>query len=226
MLIIISSCSSGQTQIPVDFIETALPKYGTDEWHTLNYSQNEFGVEIVNGQLRVIKVNEKNKCEFKVPNGKLVGINRGEWGGKLNFIPFDTTQKKIEIKSGNIKYLFTFQDKIYFIEGLAHLSINEGALYELDTTGYNFFCKKILDFEDAPEAYAIYNDKILIASHENFYIVKDFKKELIFKEIFWNSLYPNSIAVIDEKNVFLGVRDGIVRLDLTKKDIIFYKYAK
>jgi hypothetical protein len=58
------------------------------------------------------------------------------------------------------------------------------------------------------------------------HIVEDFKKELVFKEVFWNSLYPNSIAVIDDKNVFLGIRSGIVKLDLTTKTFKFYKNDK
>ncbi len=39
--------------------------------------------------------------------------------------------KEIEIKEGNIKFVFDFNGKIYFIEGLAHLSYSEGAIFEL-----------------------------------------------------------------------------------------------
>jgi len=56
--------------------------------------------------------------------------------------------------------------------------------------------------------------------------VQDFKKELFFKETFSTSLYPNSIAVLDGKNVFLGIRSGIVKLDLTTKTLTFYKDDK
>jgi hypothetical protein len=217
---------SGQVSvtIPDDFVETVPPKAGSTKWYSLNHSPNEFSVRIKDGNLNIKKVQASNRTELKLVNGTLVGINRGEWGGQLTFKPFDTTQKVIEIKKGNVKFIFSFQDKIYFIEGLAHLSISEGALYELDITNHKFTYKKILDFGDAPEAFTIYHNKLLVATHENFYVLKDFKKEITFKDTFWRSLYKNSIAVIDDRNVFLGIRSGLVKLDLTSKTFKFYKY--
>ena len=141
-------------------------------------------------------------------------------------MPADTTQKNIEIKSGNIKFIFKFKDKIYFIEGLAHLGYSGGALFELDAKDNKFTYKQLINFDDAPEAFTIYHDKFLIATHKNFYVIKDFQKELIFQDTFWSSLYPNSIAVFDDKNVFIGIRSGIVKLDLTTKTLKFYKNNK
>jgi hypothetical protein len=216
----------GQTQILSDFKETVPPKYGSDEWFKLNHSEYEFKVALQNGQLIVNKETEIQNCELKIPKGRLIGINRGEWGGRLTFAPNDTKSKEIEIKTGNIKFIFSYKGKIYFIEGLAHLSLSEGFMYELDITNEKFTYKKVIDFEDAPKAYTIYGDKILIASHKNFYIIKNLKKELVFKETFWSSLYPNSIAVLDDRNIFLGIRSGYVKLDILVKKIKFYKYKK
>src|SRR5947199_250824 len=77
--------------------------------------------------------------------------------------------------------------------------------------------QKVLDFEDAPEAFAIFEEKFLIVTHANFYIVKDFQKELIFKDAFWDTLYPNSIAAFNNANIFVGIRGGIVKIDLTNR---------
>ena len=222
----LTSCGQTQVFIPKEFVETIPPKAGSSEWYPLNHSRNEFAVKIIDGQLKIEKVDEINECELNISNGKLVGINRGEWGGTLTFVPTDTTKSKVEIKRGNIKFIFYFNDKIYFIEGLAHLSMSSGALYELDNTNDSFNYKKLIDFDDAPEAFTIYQDKFLIATHEKFYVVKDFNKELILQDTFWSSLYPNSIAVLDEKNVFIGMRSGIVKLDLTTKTLKFYKNDK
>ena len=75
-------------------------------------------------------------------------------------------------------------------------------------------------------AFAIYKDKFLIATFENFYIVQDFKKEIVFEKMFWRGLAPNSIAVLDDKNVFIGITSGIIKLDLTEKILKFYKNDK
>lgn len=223
-LFAITSRGQSACAIPKGFVETIAPKIGSDEWFALNHSQNEFGVSLTHNKLDVKKVREVHQCELKIEGGTLVGIDRGEWGGQLSFKPEDTTKKSVAIKRGNIKFIFKFKDKIYFIEGLAHMSYSGGALFELNTTSKHFTFTKLVDFNDAPEAFAIYNGKFLIATYENFYIVQDFKKELVFKEVFWSGLYPNSIAVIDDKNVFLGMRSGIVRLNLATKTMKFYMY--
>ncbi|MES3016394.1 MAG: hypothetical protein V4721_01390 [Bacteroidota bacterium] len=224
-LLCISLNTSGQTSssIPADFIETNIPKVRSSEWYSLNNSSNEFSVKIINKKLHIRKVSEVNHCEFKLTNGSLMGTDQGEWGGKLTFKPLLSTKDPIEIKKGNIKFLFSLKDKIYFIEGIAHGSINEGSLFELLNTEGKFSYQKILDFDDAPEAFSMSDDTLFIATHQNFYIVKDFKKHLIFEKTFWQSLYPNSIAVLNDRNVFLGIRGGIVKLDLTAKTMKFYK---
>jgi hypothetical protein len=190
LLTLFAITSGGQTNIiiPKEFVETNPPKVWSDEWYPLNHSQNEFGVSIINGKLDIKKVKEINKCELKITGGTLIGINRGEWGGQLTFQPEDTTKKAVDIKRGNIKFIFNFQDKLYFIEGLAHMGYSGGAIFELNTTNNKFAFSKLVDFDDAPEAFTIYKDNFLIATHENFYTVQDFKKELVFKETFWSSL--------------------------------------
>lgn len=221
-----TSCGQTTEDIPKEFVETNPPKVWSDEWYPLNHSQNEFGVSIINGKLEIKKVREIDNCELKIAGGTLIGINRGEWGGQLTFKPDDTTKRVVDIKRGNIKFIFNFKDKVYFIEGLAHMGYSGGAIFELNTTDNDFTFTKLVDFDDAPEAFTIYKDNFLIATHENFYTVQDFKKELVFKETFWSGLYPNSIAVIDDKNVFIGIRSGIVKLDLSTKTLKFYKNDK
>jgi hypothetical protein len=214
------------TSIPSAFIETIPPKVLSKEWSLLNQSRNEFAVKISNNKLEIKKISKTTRiCELKITDGLLIGINRGEYGGQLTFRPTDTTKKSIEIKQGNVKFIFSFENKIYFIEGLAHATSSEGALFELRKTKRSFKFKKLIDFDDAPEAFTIHNDQFLIATHKKFYIVKDFNKELLLKETFWDCLYPNSIAVIDDQNVFIGIRSGIVKLDIADKTFKFYKHT-
>jgi len=228
LLTLFAISSYGQTTVtvPKGFVETVPPKAATKEWFALNSSQNEFAVSIVDGKLDVKKAGRERKSELKIAGGTLVGINKGEWGGQLTFHPEDTTKKAVDIKEGNIKFLFKFKDEIYFIEGLAHMGTNSGALYRLDTSNDNFTFTKLIDFDSAPQAFTIYNDKFFIATHGGFYIVQDFKEELVFKDMFWRALYPNSIAAFDEENVFLGMRGGIMKLDLVNKTVKFYKNGK
>ncbi|MDR2219073.1 MAG: hypothetical protein LBE24_00645 [Methylobacillus sp.] len=225
-LFIISVNGQAAVTIPKEFVETAPPKFGSDAWYALNYSHNEFEVAIVNGQLDIQKTHEVEQHTLEIADGTLVGTDHGEWGGKLTFNPRDANKNTVEIKSGNIKFIFNFQGRIYFIEGLAHLGINEGAIYRLDSANNQYSYAKLVDFDDAPQAFAIHGDRLLIATFEGFYVVEDFKKTPIFEDAFWSSLYPASIAVLDDKNVFMGIRGGIVKLDLANRTMKFYRYDK
>ncbi|HTB07716.1 MAG TPA: hypothetical protein VK806_12260 [Bacteroidia bacterium] len=201
--------------------------YSTDPWYVLSLSTNEFSVANKDGKLEITKAHEVHNCELVLPYGNLFGVDNGEFGGKLSYKPADGSKPLVSIKDGNIKYIFTLSDSIYFIEGLAHLSTNEGAMYRLDTAGSKFTYSKILSFYDAPEAFAMYNDMLLIAGHQNFYIIhKNIMAEILLQNMFWRGLYPNSIAVIDDKHVYIGIRSGYVKLNLKNKEIIFYKYKK
>src|ERR1700712_1547412 len=89
------SCGQTQPAIPKEFVETIPPKFESKEWLTLNYSQNQFGVSIVNGKLDVKKVRELDTTILKIPSGSFIGIDRGEWGGRLTFKPSDPAKKPI-----------------------------------------------------------------------------------------------------------------------------------
>ncbi len=221
-LLAFPACSQTNIILPSNFVETPVPKQGSDKWRKMNHSFEEFSIKIKNSKVQINEVEANTNAELKLSNGNLIGINRGEWGGKLFFIPSDTTQKHVEIKHGNIEFIFEFDDKIYFIEGLAHMGMSEGALFELETKNANFSYKKIIDFEDAPQAFIIFNKKLFIASYQNFYVIENLKSKLIFENIFWASLYPNSIAVFDEENIFVGIRGGIVKINLPQKSFILY----
>ncbi|WP_343589352.1 hypothetical protein [Flavobacterium sp.] len=220
---ILKSFGQNRIDVPKAFEKTIPPKAWSVDWDKLHSSENEFQVFITDEKLEVLKYKESKICEIKTLDGKFVGINLVEWGGKLLFVPSESEKKSFTVKDGDIKFIFSYKDKIYFIEGISAMHNSPGALYELDTSGSTISYKKILDFDDVPQAFTIYQDKIFVVGHKNFYIINDLKKEMIFENTFWRSLDPNSIAVFNNKNVFVGMRGGIAKLDLTKKVLTFYK---
>ncbi|MFH6937026.1 hypothetical protein [Flavobacterium sp. FlaQc-30] len=214
-ILCINLTSCAQSGIPKNFKEIPIPKKNSDEIRKLNYSKNEYKVKYENNKLEVENYTPNRNTELKINNGILKGYNHGEWGGQLLFRSNDN--KETEIKTGNILFIFNYKNKIFFIEGISHLSINEGFLYELEIEGNKFSYKKVLDFEDCPEAYAIFDDKIYIASYQNFYKIENLKIKTIFNNDFWGGLYPNSIALKNEEKVFIGIRGGIIELNLKAK---------
>ena len=113
-----------------------------------------------------------------------------------------------------------YNDKI-----LINLKEEGAATFERFSSQNNntFNFEKLIDFEDAPAAITTYKNKIYVASHQNFYEVENFQKKKIFGNEFWTSLYPNSIAIFNEENVFIGMRSGFARINLKNKKINFYR---
>ena len=223
MLFTTPSCAQKSIRIPGAFVETTPPLVPSNEWQLLNASNKEFRVRNFEGSLKIDRTTEINWSLLDIPGGRLKGVDHGEFGGSLTFTPNENFQQLIEIKEGHIRFVFNFHNKVYFIEGNTHMGFIGGALYELTRTDGIFGYKKLLDFEDAPEALTIYKDQLLIAGYQSFYTVKNLKTEIILKKTFWTGLYPNSIAAFDDQNVFIGMRGGIVKLDLTEDRVVFYK---
>lgn len=91
---------------------------------------------------KVIEVTPDNMVEHRqlveqVPNvalragnGWFVGSDRGEWGGELMFIGDDGVKQLV--LDQNIEDIYRLGDKYVATTGLAHLTMNEGDLVELD----------------------------------------------------------------------------------------------
>ncbi|OEJ98644.1 hypothetical protein A8C32_05445 [Flavivirga aquatica] len=222
LFILVSSVINGQIKIPDNFSKSVIPEYQSEFWRKLNFSLNEYAVENRNNEIYVYLTGQQHKTSLAIKGGTLIAINHGEFGGELKFLSKEKTHKQILIKKGNIKFLFEYKNRIFFIDALAHMSTRRGIMYELKQKKNQFEYIEVINLEDAPSAMEIINDKILFASHENFYVVDNFKKKELFKNKFWRGLYPNSIAFFDWKNIFVGIRGGIVKLNVLENKINLY----
>lgn len=66
---------------------------------------------------------------LRVDNGWLAGSDRGEWGGELVFIN-DNGLVNV-ILDENIKDIYSFDDRVIALTGLAHLTMNSGIVHSL-----------------------------------------------------------------------------------------------
>lgn len=131
--------------------------------------------------------------------------------------------KRIEIKKGNIVGIFTFEGRILFLEGVAHLDVSEGKLYSLERKGNDFAYIELVDLGDAPQCFTILNRSIVVATFKNFYVIKDFKIQNQNTSAFWWGLYPNSMASIGN-DVYIGMRGGVAKIPMKSLELRFFKY--
>jgi HEAT repeat protein len=89
-------------------------------------------IELNEGNLveHVQKVRQVPNVALKVPDGWLVGTDRGEWGGELVHIP---ARGDINVLAArNIADIFYIRDRIVALAGMAHMVINEGFLLRVE----------------------------------------------------------------------------------------------
>lgn len=224
LLLSVTAYTQEVLDFPSQFVETVLPDADSDEWSKVNQSRKEYSVAIVNRQLEVrLRAEYPYTCELEVDGGKLVGNNRGEWGGELLFRPSDAQKKDRVVAKGNIHHILTYNGKLCYLEGLAHLGLDYGGLYELKKRGNSYKSEILIDLHSSPYAYAIYQNKLIVAASHRLFVINDFLVEFIFDDLSWWGFYPNSVAVLDEENVFVGMRGGVAKINLKEKKIVFYK---
>lgn len=225
-LIILFSCSDTVIKIPEGFVEIDPPKHKSHEWFLLYSSDNQFHVEKANDELKIINGVRSNEVKLSLSDGQLIGVDEGEWGGRLTFVPKDSTKLPFEVKSGNINHLFSYKDEIYLIDGLSHMGYDKGALYKLnifkDTITYDL----VEEFDSNPKAFTIYNEKYYIISNKYFIVIDNQKKDTVIDGRYWNFLNPNSIVVFDDNNIFFGMKGVFAKVNRNNKSIKFYKKIK
>jgi hypothetical protein len=128
----------------------------------------------------------------------------------------------VKILSDVVSSVFKYKDSLYMVGR---------SMYSVDLKKNTFTTKRVLSFKDEggfPDnilAAAPLGKEMLVATSYDFYIVdSSWKKKLIFDRLGWRGLYLNSIAVLDEHHIYLGMRGGFAKIDLTTKQIVYYKY--
>jgi hypothetical protein len=122
--------STGQAYAPASFRETSPPAIGSAAWSKLNHAPG-YSVKNVDGNLVLGKRSEANATPLQTADGTFLGRDRGEWGGQLLFQSAAKPTKPVPLKEGNIRLIFQANNGVHFIEGLAHMGLNAGALYQI-----------------------------------------------------------------------------------------------
>lgn len=98
ILNLIGASGSAQTFSTKDFKKIPLPILESKELYKLNNrSDQAFEVAIVKGKLQITKYIYSATIAYTLPEGKLLGINQGEFGGGLYYKPNDTTLNQLYV---------------------------------------------------------------------------------------------------------------------------------
>jgi len=79
--------------------------------------------------IKIPKTNKKiNVSELKIKDGKFIGEDRGEFGGKLEFVK---NKSSYIVMKGNVLGIYKLKKQIFVITGLAHMGFNFGKIYKV-----------------------------------------------------------------------------------------------
>ncbi len=236
--------------IPQKFELTKPPSVFSEDWFFLNASNFEYWVENINGKLE-IKVNKiEDKCYFLISDGKLIGASYPSEDICFVFQPTDSTLNEIKIINCSVLFIYEDDGNIFFVESqekdlrehkhlYEQIEPNEnyfkpiqspegkvfkyGNLYQLNRINNQFNYTLILKFDDTPLAFKKHHNRLFVATSNKFIVVENFKQTIIFDNLFWEDLYPNSIAYFNDENIFIGIRGGIVKINLINKSFAFFQ---
>ncbi|MDX2046794.1 MAG: hypothetical protein SFU87_08405 [Chitinophagaceae bacterium] len=154
---------------------------------------------------------------LKVDDGYLVGFWKGEWGGCLFWFNNDGKQR-YQVSGDMIVQFLKRNNKYYAIEGLAHLSMSDGSVIEIEKANGKWTTKEYVRLHFAPYAADIdsKNNFIIVTSDNLLSVDTNKKVDTLITEGFWGGLYPTSM-VIKRDVAFVGMRHGVFRFYLPTK---------
>jgi len=238
-LAIVSSTLSfaQQVTLPLDIWKAFPVPTNEDTLYKFNSAPNDWTVLLKENTVYV--TNSRNKTSdtlpFKVPvtayhqfggqksvlevdDGYLVGFYRGEFGGSLYWFSKDG-KSNYGISGHKIVQFIKRANKIYAVEGLAHMGISRGSIIEIRMIDNRWAASNYLELPSAPDGIDLdgQNNFIIITSESLLSIDTNKKIDTLIPRGFWSALlYPTSIVVKD-KIAYVGMRKGILKFNLTTR---------
>jgi hypothetical protein len=156
------------------------------------------------------------RSAIKVDDGYLVAFWRGEFGGDLYWFSDDGKDRK-SVSPAMIVQFFKRNNKIYAIEGLAHMGISDGSIVELKKEKNAWTISEYLRLPFAPYAAQLDNvENIVIVTSDNLLSVDKNRNIDTLIKGFWSGLYPTSMVM--QKNIcYIGMRQGVLKFDLANR---------
>ena len=218
--------------VPItNWISTPASKLSEKYWTGANWSRIEWVVETENGQVfarRDAKHSSTNlpfeikqasadqrgiRHEVKVADGWLAGWNAGEWGGSVWwFSPDGNTSQRVS--KHQVIGFYPVADGVLAPAGLAHLGISEGKLIKFAKANGQWSPREVANLQAAPQAASLdKDDTLIIATTERLLRVKPSGDvSVLLPTTFWGTLYPNSMVIDAQGNVWIGMRHGITKV--------------
>jgi hypothetical protein len=151
----------------------------------------------------------------KVDDGWIATYNRGEFGAAVYWFNEDGTVDR-KLSDHHIKRFFYDEDRIFAIEGIAHLSRSRGSIVEIVKKDGEWECETFIDLLNAPAAIAKTSSSDYVIATSDTLLRANLNRQVhvLIQKGDWGSLYPTSVAVGNDGYVYIGMKQYVVRCKL------------
>jgi hypothetical protein len=158
---------------------------------------------------------------LKVNDGWMAGYNQGEFGAALWWYATDGKQRH-KISDHQVNQFIVHKERIFAVEGLAHMGTDEGSLIEIRHNRKQWTATTFVELPGCGETITVLNDdRFCIATMGMLLAVSlDKKMEIFIPQGAWMYFCsPHSIALdAKSENIYIGMRQFVVRYNLKAND--------
>jgi len=197
-----------------------------------NHSRDEWRIAIERGAARISKATTREPdsgppLPFELPKlqevrgrrhvlavdgGFLIGFDAGEWGGSLYWFSRDGG-KHAKLGGENVHGLVALgPDTALAIEGLAHLTLSEGAVRWLERKQGSFADAGVTKLPDAPSTHVLAGDVVYVLTTGSLVRVSRDRRATVVQPVSTAGLYPDSMAIDASGTLWVGMRQLVLRL--------------
>lgn len=151
---------------------------------------------------------------LKVSDGWIAAYNQGEFGSAVYWFSVDGKEKK-KLSNHQINEFQLEGDRIFAVEGLAHLSMSEGSMIEIQKGADGWKVTEFLNLPSSAEAIARIGEGDFVIVTSDMLLRVNLTREILIliPSADWGGLYPNSVTV-DDKFIYVGMRQFVARCEL------------
>ena len=143
-------------------------------------------------------------------DGWMVGLDRGEWGGNLNWI--DSEGNRTVLLDTNVTSLVRNGTEVFVLSGLSHLSHSSGGIYLAARRGREWSIRRLVELDEAARAASLTLDGRLLAVTMKGILIQDGESFRRLMAVDYGRLAPNSVVGTRDGAIYVGLRMFVARL--------------
>lgn len=185
------------------------------QWRCANYSQQEWVVSGNSAQsVSISPYEHASEIKLTQPDGELIGINHGEFGGRIEWIGQDAVRRVLVPDKNPVAFTIRGDD-VFVATGLAHMGIDSGEIIKLHRVRSGTWqVSTVMDLGEAPNAGTRISDVAWILLTTNGVTkvnLLKLTKEQIYRNKNWGMLYANSIRPLGNSWI-VGARRAVIKI--------------